>query len=161
LNTGVLYTRKNYTAVGKDFNAPKGTWLDNVMLDNVQGNCYMFDVPINIRYDLNTNNNHRYFVSTGLSSYFMKEENYDYYYQYPNGASAHRFRSYPSSKGHVFSILNISAGYEKNIGRNVSLQAEPYFKVPLTGVGYGSIRLNSYGVFFSLKYKPGQGTGKK
>ncbi|HKH63045.1 MAG TPA: hypothetical protein VKA49_19525, partial [Flavitalea sp.] len=29
-NTGVIYTRKNYTSQGENFNPPKGSWLDNV-----------------------------------------------------------------------------------------------------------------------------------
>jgi hypothetical protein len=152
LTTGMLYTKKNYTARGKDFNAPKGTWLDNVTLNEVEGSCFMFDIPLNVRYDLNSGSNHRYFVSMGLSTYFMKKENYDYYYQYSNGSASSRYRTYPSSDRYWFSILNLSAGFEKKLSSRFSLQAEPYLKIPLKGVGYGNIQLNSYGVYFSLKF---------
>jgi Outer membrane protein beta-barrel domain len=152
VHTGVLYTRKNYTSNGDDFHPPKGTWLDNIKLEEVEGSCFMFDIPLNVRYDLNTHNKHRYFVSTGLSSYLMKEEDYHYYYQYANGGPGYRHRSYSSTEYHWLSILNISAGYEKKLSSRLSLQVEPYLKIPLSGVGYGSIQLNSYGMYFSLKY---------
>ncbi|MGZ5133492.1 MAG: outer membrane beta-barrel protein [Flavitalea sp.] len=155
LSTGVLYTKKNYTSHGKDFNPPKGSWLDNVTLDMVEGNCYMFDIPINIRYDLNQNNKQRLFVSTGLSSYIMKKEDYHYYYQYTNGSPGYRHRSSSSTERHWLGIVNISAGFEKNINQKFSVQAEPYLKIPLQGIGYGNMQLSSYGMYFSLKYKPG------
>ena len=152
VNTGAIYTRKNYTSQGKDFNPPKGSWLDNVKLDEVEGNCFMFDIPLNVRYDLNTGNNHRYFLSTGLSTYLMKKEDYHYYYRYSNGNPGYRHRSYPSSEHHWLSILNISAGFEKKLSNRLSLQAEPYLKIPLSGVGYGNLKLNSYGMYFALKF---------
>jgi hypothetical protein len=82
----------------------------------------------------------------------MKKENYDYYYQYANGSPGHRYRSYPSTERHWFSILNLSGGFEKKISKWFSIQAEPYLKIPLTGVGYGNIELSSYGIYFSLKF---------
>ena len=151
VSTGLLYTRKNYTAEGKDFNPPKGTWIDNVRLDEVEGYCKMYDIPVNIRYDLTNGNKHRYFVSTGLSSYLMKKEDYHYYYQYTNGSPGYRHRSGNSTARHWASIVNISAGFEQKIGRRFSLQAEPYFKIPLTGVGFGNLKLNSYGVYLSTR----------
>jgi hypothetical protein len=155
VNTGVTYTRKNYTSNGKDFNPPKGSWLDNVQLDHVEGHCFMFDIPINIRYDLNQNNKQRVFVSTGLSSYVMKKEEYHYYYQYTNGSPGYRSRSNTSTERHWLGIVNLSAGFEKNINKKFSVQAEPYLKIPIQGIGYGNMQLNSYGMYFSLKYKPG------
>ncbi|MBC7826800.1 MAG: porin family protein [Chitinophagaceae bacterium] len=152
VNTGVLYTKKNYSSLGKDFNPPKGTWLDNVQLDKVDGHCYMFDIPLNVRYDLNTNNNYRFFVNTGLSTYLMKKEDYHYYYQYTNGTPGYRYRSLSSNGNHWLSILNISAGFEKNLNKHFSLQAEPYLKIPVRGIGFGNLQLNSYGMYFSLKY---------
>ena len=152
VNTGIIYTKKNYTSQGKDFNPPKGSWIDNVKLDQVEGNCYMFDIPLNVRYDLNDGKSHRYFLSTGLSTYLMKKEEYHYHYQYSNGSPGYRYRSSSSSENHLLSVLNISAGFEKKLSNRFSLQAEPYLKIPLSGVGYGNLQLNSYGMYFLLKF---------
>jgi len=34
------------------------------------------------------------------------------------------------------------------------LTAEPYLKLPLGGVGYGKVKLNSTGILFSVSVKP-------
>jgi hypothetical protein len=54
------------------------------------------------------------------------------------------------------SVVNLSVGYERNLGRRFSWQAEPFLKLPLGGVGFGKVRLGSGGVFVSLKYKMGK-----
>ena len=51
------------------------------------------------------------------------------------------------------SVGNLSAGYEQNLG-SFSVQAEPYVKFALRGVGMGKVDLNSYGMNIGLKYKP-------
>jgi hypothetical protein len=40
------------------------------------------------------------------------------------------------------------------LNKNISLQAEPYLKIALDGVGYGKVNLNSAGVLFSAIIKP-------
>ena len=160
-STGIIYTKKNYTSQGEDFNPPKGSWIDNINLDLVEGSCTMFDIPLNIRYDLTQGNKHRYFLTTGLSTYLMKEEEYHYYYQYTNGSPGYRSRTYASDEHHWLSILNISAGFEKKVGKRLSIQGEPYLKIPLSGVGYGNLKLNSYGIYFSIRYNTGLLSGKK
>jgi hypothetical protein len=50
--------------------------------------------------------------------------------------------------------LNLSGGYTRVLNKNISLQAEPYFKIALDGIGYGKVKLNSGGVLFSAVIKP-------
>lgn len=40
------------------------------------------------------------------------------------------------------------------LNKNISLQAEPYVKIAMDGVGYGKVKLNSGGVLFSAVIKP-------
>ena len=153
LNTGLIYNKKNYTADGKDFNAPKHYWTTYFDLNKVEGNCSMFDIPLNVRYDFNTGDKRRYFVSTGLTSYLMRHQGYDYYIT-NNGVNQKIPWSTDSSMNYAFSVLNLSAGYERNLSKQFSFQVEPYLKIPLTGVGFGNMKLESYGIYFSVKYKP-------
>lgn len=153
-NTGIIYTKKNYSAAGKDFTAPPHFWTTYVdELKSVEGYCEMFDIPLNIRYDLLSNSKRKLFLSAGVSNYLMTGENYKYHY-IKNGVYMTAQAPYNDNSNYFFSILNFSAGFERKISRKFSLQVEPYFKVPLKGVGFGSLDLNSYGVYFSLKYKP-------
>lgn len=153
LQTGVFYTSKNYKTYGKDYHPPKGYWTDYVKLETVTGECDMWDIPLNIRYNIAPQQSSKFFASAGLSSYLMRKEDYDFFYYY-NGNPVSRFRSYYTDNRHWFSVLNLSVGYERQVGKCVSLQAEPFFKQPLKGVGFGSIKLNSTGIYFSVKYKP-------
>jgi hypothetical protein len=50
--------------------------------------------------------------------------------------------------------LKLSAGYEKKLSSKIFLTAEPYLNLPLTGIGYGKVKLYSAGILFSLNVKP-------
>jgi len=152
VNTGLIYTKKWYKAQGKDFNYKEGPWPWPI--DKAEGNCSMWEIPVNVRYDVSYNSKRRWFVSTGLSTYLMDKENYDVYYTW-NGTTYPVPLNSDSNTNYLFSILNLSVGMERSLGKHFSLQAEPYLKVPLQGLGKGSIRMDSYGIYFTLKYKFG------
>lgn len=158
LHTGIVYNKKNYKARGKDF-TPKGPMV-YYDIDKIEGGCAMFDIPINIRYDLNIKQRSRYFISAGVSSYLMDKEDYNYYYYNNAGNYAERNWKTSDNSNYLFSILNISAGMEKQLSNKISFMAEPYLKLPMQGVGNGEIRLNSFGINLGLKFQLGK-TGKQ
>ncbi|GAC1438996.1 MAG: hypothetical protein NVSMB63_03670 [Sediminibacterium sp.] len=82
----------------------------------------------------------------------MKQESYDYYYHY-NGQPGRRSSTYHTGNNYILSIAHLSAGFEKRIGQNLSVQVEPYAKMPLTGIGFGNIRLSSFGVNLAVQYR--------
>ncbi len=97
-----------------------------------------------------------------MSSYVMKRETYDYYYKYsPSGPTVNHTRTIYNTNNHYFSVLTLSGGYQRNINKVFSLTAEPYVKLPLGGVGYGKVHLNSTGVLFTVSVKPFQKAKKK
>jgi hypothetical protein len=159
VNTGIIYTKKFYKAEGQYFHYKNPNW--NWELDKVQGNCSMWEIPVNVRYDVSFNTKRRWFVSTGLSTYLMDKEEYALQYI---GSSGNPYTPIPlnidSNSNYLFSIWNLSAGMERSLGKHFSIQAEPYLKVPLKGLGTGSMRLDSYGILFTLKYKPTFNTKK-
>lgn len=157
VNTGVFYTRKNYTVQGKDYTKPNNSWWQNRELHGVQGYCAMFDIPLNIRYDFSVNKKQRWFASAGASSYIMTNEDYTYNYSYTGSSTIRQYDwESDSTSTYLFSIFNLSAGFEHALSKRFSIQAEPYFKFPLKGLGYGKLDLNSYGIYFSVKYKLGK-----
>jgi hypothetical protein len=152
IKTGGIYTQKNYKMNGADFHPPKGSWVSNFKMETVTGSCDMWDIPLIGTYHFKYNGKGNYFASLGTSSYFMKKENYSYLY-YVNNQTYNRSASYPSTDQHLFALLHISGGIEKPIGKHLTGIIEPYAKIPMTGVGFGSIELSSFGVNFSLTYK--------
>ncbi|NML21010.1 PorT family protein [Pseudoflavitalea sp. G-6-1-2] len=153
ISTGISFTKKYYKARPKDF-TPKGAMV-YYNIEAIEGNCAMWDIPINLRYDFSVKPNSRAFVSAGISSYLMTSENYDYYYLY-NGYRASKNWNTDSNSNYLFSVLNLSAGKEWQIGKKLFFQAEPYLKIPVKGIGNGDIQLNSYGIIFGLKYQFGK-----
>jgi hypothetical protein len=51
-------------------------------------------------------------------------------------------------------VLTLSGGYQYNLSNRFAFLAEPYLKLPLTGIGAGKIKLNSTGLLFTAVYKP-------
>lgn len=152
IHTGGLYTRKNYKMAGNDFKAPAGSWVANYKLETVDGFCTMWEIPLLARYTFDTKTKTRAFVSGGFSSYLMTGENYNYFY-YFNGLPVRRNANYPDGKTHPFSILKLSAGWIRETHKNTSLVVEPFANLPLSGLGFGSAKLSSFGIYFSYQFK--------
>ncbi len=161
IQSGVIQSTKVYRAVTADYALPDYALKWTVKPEGVDGRCSMIDIPINIRYDmalrsrLNGQAPSRWFVSGGVTSYIMNQENYTY--QYADPTSPH---IYPNNRGwsgksggYKFSEVNLSAGYERAISHRLSWQVEPFMKVPLRRIGYLKLNLLSTGAFFSLRYK--------
>jgi hypothetical protein len=85
----------------------------------------------------------------------MQQEDYDYYY-WQNGNYLNRHRGYPSDEKAIMGVLNFSGGFEKNFTPHISIQIEPYMRVPLKGVGFGKMQMNSFGTNVILKFKGGK-----
>ncbi|GAB3836326.1 hypothetical protein [Hymenobacter jeollabukensis] len=148
LNVGLLSSMKYYQARGSDYTWPRPPMYT---IPRVEGTCRITDVPVNLRFDAMQGVRYRAFVSAGLSSLLMRDE--QYYYHYNNYGTSYS-RTWQVKKGskHLFSVVNLSAGLERQLSLRWALQAEPYVKLPLGGVGAGKVRLSSGGVFFGLKY---------
>lgn len=84
----------------------------------------------------------------------MKTEDYEYEYKTPSGQYYKYNLAVKDQNKHYFSVLTLSAGYKYKLSRRVSLQAEPYVKLPLGGVGVGKVKLNSSGILFTATIKP-------
>jgi preprotein translocase subunit SecF len=155
VQTGLLYSQKHYTAVGDTYKGYPGyiSGNPNLKMKWVQANCFMWDVPVNIRYDWLLRKKQRAFASVGVSSYFMNKEDLHYYYSYYNNPA---YKSWVNEKNSSFwmSALNLSIGFDQRISRVLSVQAEPFMKLPVREIGSGKIELNSFGIFLSLKYSP-------
>jgi hypothetical protein len=152
LQTGMTYSMKRYKAAGEDYNPPPGFWYYGNAPDNTNGECDVIDIPLNVRYYIQPYSKHRFFISTGLSSYLMLTE--DYYYQYDGYPNPKQVDSWSvrNENQHYFGVYNFSAGYQRSLGSRWSLEIEPFIKLPFSGVGFGEVDLWSTGSTFSLKY---------
>jgi hypothetical protein len=84
----------------------------------------------------------------------MLKEKYSLFYDNYSGDTYTREMKIKGNNQHVFGIWNIGLGYERKLGKKFAVQVEPYYRLPLVGIGEGNLDLKSMGVFFGIKYYP-------
>jgi hypothetical protein len=155
LNTGIVWVKNKYEAIGDEYDAPSGYWLNGVAADATYGKCVMLDVPLNVRYNFHTMGRHKLFISGGSSTYFLLKE--DYYFNYDqDDPSLPTYWGTDKTSIYPFGIINLSFGYQYQLGRRGALQVEPFIKLPIGGVGWGDVKLHTVGVYFMYKYRLGK-----
>lgn len=150
IEAGAYWEKKLYYTEGKYFDKSKlGPYWTNADILSADGNCRMITIPLNIRYNISDNAKRDWFVAAGSSSYLMNREYYDLSYMY-NGQQ--RDRGYESKEASQswMTVINLSAGYERKIWKSYQFRVEPYYRLPLAGVGKGSLSLNSAGIYIGI-----------
>jgi hypothetical protein len=154
LRTGFYAGKKLYSADSADYNPPAGWWRYYPGLKNINADCKVYEIPLFVSYNFKQVKNHNWFASTGISSVIMKRETYDYLYKGAWGQYQTTRRTIENKNKHLFSVLTLSGGYTYNLNKRIAFSAEPYFKMPLSGIGFGKIKLSSAGFLFSMSVKP-------
>ena len=80
----------------------------------------------------------------------MKKEDYDYSLETPTWMPWSQPESYSNSSVNWFGVINLSGGYMHTLGKAGSLRVEPYVKVPVQGLGIGSLSVWSTGIYVSF-----------
>jgi hypothetical protein len=161
IRSGFYTGRKVYTSSPGSYHPPANFWNYYPNLEKVDADCRVYEIPLSLSYNFGHSSKQNWFASAGISSYLMKKETYNYYYKYTAaGPTIEREWTINDQNKHYFSVLTLSGGYQRNIGKTFSVMVEPYFKIPLSGVGFGNVKLNSGGILFSLGIKPFAGSGK-
>lgn len=155
LQSGAVWSRKDYSASAEAYRLPKHGWYPPLALSGIDGVCKVLEIPLNVRYDIALGERSRWFATAGFSSYHMNSEKYKYYYTDPNDPNAQKWPGWNGKTGwYLLSHANVSAGYEYRISRKLSLLAEPSIRMPLKRVGYGNVKLITTGLWLSVRYTP-------
>ena len=155
IRAGFYNAAKVYTASPDAYNAPANFYTYYPYLVKVDADCRVYEIPVSFGYHFGARKNHSWFASATISSYLMKRETYNYSYKTSAwGTVQQREWSLNNRNQHLFSVLGLSAGYQRKITDRISFIAEPYLRLPFQGVGYGKVKLNSAGILFSLAIQP-------
>jgi hypothetical protein len=152
--TGVTKSLKKYEGYGEEYTPPAGYWqnrTNGVVPDEVEGNCGIVEIPLMVQFDILQRSKSRFFISSGISSYFMRSENYQYKFNEPNPGAANSWTAKKPTQ-YLFKIGHLSAGYDRFIGKNFSIGIEPFLKIPFEGIGWTDINLYSTGAYINLRY---------
>jgi hypothetical protein len=149
LSTGVNYSIKPYSL---PFSQYTTTYKFKSQPEYVTADCRVLDIPINIGYQVYNKSSNKITLGTGVSSYIMMHESYTY--DYGNLAKVYGPSYYAvQGKGkYMFSIMNLQATYERKINSNVGLSLQPYFKIPLSAIGYSQVKVQTFGVAVGLNW---------
>jgi Outer membrane protein beta-barrel domain len=152
LQTGIYASKKKYIAGPSDYNFKTGTYLSMVDITKIEAACLIYEIPLTMQYNFLQKKYINIYAGASMSSYFMKKEDYYYFYKRYN-MNLHREYSYTGNQ-HLFSTALLSAGIEKNISKKIALQIEPTISFPLIGVGDGAVKLFSTSLQLGVKYYP-------
>lgn len=149
---GFFVSNKKYIAGKDDYKTKPGSYWAIVDLKSIDGNCRVYEIPVQVRYDFTSGKKLNFFATAGLSSYLMKKENYTMHYlRYGN---YHKAEVKYTGNNSFFSVLRFSAGAEKKISDRFAVFASPGIAVPLAGVGEGEVKLYSTDIILGLKFTP-------
>jgi hypothetical protein len=153
ITTGAIYADKPYVTDFANY-ATAYKFTSNPV--SVTASCMVLDIPINIGYRVYNKGGNTFSLGTGLSSYFMLRENYTFNYAggYPGGPATYNIRN---QNKHIMGILNLNVTYQREISSKFGVGVQPYYKLPLTGIGYGQVNLKSAGVAVGVTWNINSG----
>lgn len=149
VSAGFYVSNKVYSATPEQYN---NTIYPN--LTKIDGECKIYQLPLSISYHFGQRKKHGWSGSAGLTTLLMKKEVYDYEYKNPSGQYYYYTKKLNDENKHYFSVLSLSAGYEYHPGNRVSFSGGPFVNIPLKGIGFGKMKLNSAGLQLNLAVKP-------
>jgi hypothetical protein len=152
IQTGFYAGLKKYIAGPADYNAKVGSYWNVVQIVKVDASCLIYDIPLTLRYNFLQKPSTIFYGTAGVSSFIMKREDYNYYYNRYN-IYHEASKTYTGNKS-LFAVANFSVGMEKRLSANFSILAEPSVSIPIKGVGDGSVKLYSTALQVGLKYYP-------
>lgn len=153
LSTGAIYAKKLYDSDFDSYN-PDNKASFPYTPDRIDADCRVLDLPLNLGYTLIDKGKNTLAIGTGISSYLMLREDYQFKYSRQSGLDDYNY-SLKNKNKHAFSVLNLEARYQRRINSRLGLGVQPYLKVPLGGVGYGNIKLHSLGMAVNLNLSLG------
>jgi putative salt-induced outer membrane protein YdiY len=105
----------------------------------------MIEIPITVQYHFGKVNSSHWYAAAGVSSYLMKKEEYYYLSKY-YATQYYAEKEYKNSIQNWFSVLQIGAGYQLQLGKKSTLRFEPYIKLPMSKIGIAQMPLSSAGI---------------
>ncbi|WDF80931.1 hypothetical protein PQ469_13045 [Mucilaginibacter sp. KACC 22773] len=154
ISTGAAYAIKPYSSTPTSYSS--ASYNPSITPTNIQANCKVLDVPLNLSYQLYSKGSNAIGVGTGLSSYFMLKENYRFDYSAESGWKPYNLEI-RNKNTHLFGVLNVNVNYQRRINSKFSAVLQPYMKLPITGIGNGKVDLKSTGVALGINWNIGSG----
>ena len=149
--TGIIWNKKNYRSEGAKFSIDKikSTMPAGMIINNLESESSLIEIPLNIQYNFILKKKSGLFISTGISAYIMTKEK-NMYNVTMNGTAEKITGMYVKNNYGLPAVVNISAGYTQKISKYLELRIAPFLKIPLQGMGVGSLPITSTGLHVGI-----------
>lgn len=145
---GLVFSRKYYYSDGK-YAAPNSLRQDGLPIGGVNIYSKITEIPLTLRYNFKNTMDNKLFAATGGVMNIVNQEKYNYRYT-KDGRAKKGFKQYNESVGNLFSNIQVSIGYEHKLGNVGYMRVEPYYRIPLNGIGTGNLPVTSVGLNLGL-----------
>lgn len=145
-----LYASKRYTAGKGAFQPPKGAWYHNVAPIETVGSCNMLEATLSLRTELLQKQHWNLIANTGISTWWMLREGYEYHYEKYYPGLPYKWES-QKILTQWLAIGQVGIGAERQVSSEMSIEADIYLQVPLQGIGSGKVQLYSQGISVALR----------
>ncbi len=146
VSTGAVYAKKLYETNLNNYNNEV-----DYAAQTVDADCRVLDIPLNIQYALLKSGKTTIHIGTGISSYLMLKE--DYYFEDTNAYDQNSQEVHLTNENqHWLSVLNFQMSVQQQISSRVSINLQPFVKLPTQDIGYAKVRLQSYGMALSASW---------
>jgi hypothetical protein len=148
ITTGAIYSDKPYITGFANYHTGYQFGVNPV---DVTADCRMLDIPLNIGYQVYNKHQNKISVGTGLSSYIMLSQTFQFNYSSAYNTGPAQFNA-PGVDKYFFGVLNLNATYQHQVNSKVGYSIQPYMKLPLTNIGYSQVKLQTTGVAIGLTW---------
>ncbi len=143
---GLIRSHMYYHTSGQFFSRENLKLKNSTTIEKLNGYNKITSVPVSVRVNFQGKKQQdQFFATAGAATYFLHEESYDYTLN-KAGNMAEVNRNYNKGKTRMFSNVVLSTGYEKKITEFGRLRVEPYYSIPVKGVGVGNVSVSSMGI---------------
>lgn len=151
LETGLNYGSKNYTANNYDYTFGNPNVASKIAM--IEAACKVLEIPLSASYQVFDLKKSSINLNLGLSSYLMLKEDYNFIYTAASGYN-NRLVEKKNANQHYLSVIDLSATYNIRLkNKKFAFGIEPYLKIPMSGIGEGSMPLKSSGISLKLRYE--------
>ena len=152
LSTGLSLSQKKFNGKGSQF-TEAGGWIDDIMPMTMEAKCNIIEIPLDVIYHHSGVGNSGFVASAGLRSFMLHSEWYGFEYeasQYKPGLMDEK--NLDNQNKNWLGSIELSAGYNQKVNKNLFVQVLPYVQIPVTGFGDGKVNLFSGGVQLAVRF---------
>ncbi|MEP7323808.1 MAG: hypothetical protein ABI761_17915 [Saprospiraceae bacterium] len=145
ISAGLQKSSKDYNAKKEDYQIEESSYYKNLTFINIKGDCNLLQLPVTLGYMIVSNKHFILQLNASVSSLRMDKEKYEYDYFHQNWKPGHDILNYSYKNWHWLAAASAGLSIQKSFAKNWNISINPYYQLPLKGIGEGKVRLQSFG----------------